>query len=91
MQNDDKIMSDLDDGLIRIFKAVLVLILLVLALQAIVWWISPNPSPPPRVVVQLTAEERRWIKARHQFHGVTVSIYENGDRYFIRDGKRCKL
>ena len=91
MQIDEKMLSELDDGLIRIFKAVAILVLLSLLLQIVAWWISPPPKPAPRVVVQLNAEERRWIKERHQFHGIWASIEENGERYFIRDGKKCRL
>jgi len=91
MQNGDEMMSEFDDGLIRIFKAVLILVLLALLLQVVARWISPDPPAPPRAIVQLTAEERRWIRARHEFHGISASILENGERYFIRDGKKCRL
>ena len=54
-------------------------------------WAIAVPLPPRPPVIQPTAAEKRWIEQRHKFHGIDVSIEENGQHYFIRNGKRCKL
>jgi hypothetical protein len=56
-----------------------------------IWWLQLDhgdrlPSPP-----EMSDQERAWIKSRHKYHGITISVIENGQHYFIRDGKRCRL
>jgi hypothetical protein len=37
-------------------------------------------------------DEKEWIKARHQYHGIWYSEYEPGyGHYFIRNNRRCRL
>jgi hypothetical protein len=48
-------------------------------------------TPTRRVVAQPTAAEKRWIEQRHKYHGIYGSIEENGEYYFYRDGKKCRL
>lgn len=84
-----RMMDEFDRWLIRICKMLLVLILLAGYLLALAWWIQPPPSR--HVAVQFTKAEKRWIAERHKYHGISGSILENGEHYFYRDGKRCKL
>lgn len=53
-----------------------------------VWcWFHPcQPCEPRGGVVE------PWIKARMQYHGISVCYEDwNGNHYFIRDGRRCPL
>jgi hypothetical protein len=54
-------------------------------------WLLWTPVPARRLPVQPTAEEKRWIEQRHKYHGIWASIEENGQQYFIRNGRKCKL
>jgi hypothetical protein len=85
----DSMMEEFDRWVMRISKVLLALLLLALYLLAIAWWIQPPPER--RVVVQFTPAEKRWIAQRHKYHGISGSILENGEHYFYRNGKRCKL
>jgi hypothetical protein len=61
-------------------------------LLALIWWltlpVAESIPPPP-----LTDAERAYVRERHRYHGITASIRDRqtGERYFYRDGKRCKL
>ena len=57
-------------------------------------WRAYGETPAPRNIhaaARLPEPEKRWIEQRHKYHGIYGSIEENGERYFIRDGKRCRL
>ena len=84
-----EMMDDFDRWLIRICKALLILIFLVIFLTAIAWWIEPPPER--RAAVQFTEAEKRWFNERFKYHGIWGCISENGEHYFYRDGKKCKL
>jgi len=50
----------------------------------------PSPQPLPRPA--LNDSQRDWIKERHRYHGINVSIAgPGGEFYFIRNGIRCRL
>lgn len=73
----------------------LIMMLLILGIGMMIGygWRTYVETPEPRrvAVVQPTGAEKRWIAQRHRYHGIWASIEENGEHYFIRDGKRCKL
>ena len=85
-------MDEFDRWAIRIFKAAAVLFLLILSLLAIAMCVDNGDTMrhrPP--VIQPSAAEKRWLNERFKFHGISASIEENGEYYFIRNGKRCRL
>ena len=86
----DRMMNELERWAVLLLKVTVVCLLLIAYLMAISWWLSPEP-PERRVIHQFSEEERRDIEKRHKYHGISISITENGERYFYRDGKRCKL
>jgi hypothetical protein len=72
--------------------------LTLLALGALIGYIcapylldAPAPRRDIHAAARIPEAEKRWIEQRHKYHGIYGSIEENGERYFIRDGKRCKL
>lgn len=88
----EQMMNGFDLWAIRIFKAVVVLFFLVLFLLVIAMFIGNGDTMrhrPP--VIQPSGAEKRWIEQRHKFHGIYASIEANGEHYFYRDGKKCKL
>jgi len=51
-------------------------------------------TAPPRDIhsaAQIPEAEKRWLNERFRFHGIYASIEENGEHYFYRDGKKCRL
>lgn len=76
---------------IRTKAAIVGSLLLILAMILILGSpdLFPSATPPPHH--EMTDAERQWIKARHKYHGITMSIIENGEHYFIRAGHRCRL
>jgi len=53
-------------------------------------------SSQGHTIIQFTDEmkpraETAKVIAAHKYHGVLFSMYRDGKRYFIRDGKRCTL
>jgi hypothetical protein len=87
----DNMMNDFDRGLIRIAKIIVGLILLAAFLLAVGAWISPPPAP--RVAPLFTDTDRRYVTTRLKYHGITSAEMDEttGERYFYRDGKRCRL
>lgn len=75
----------------------LAIILLLLAIGAMIGYAArayagtPEPHRDIHAAAQIPAAEKRWIEQRHKYHGIYASIEEGGQRYFIRNGKRCKL
>jgi uncharacterized membrane protein len=75
----------------------LAIILLLLAIGAMIGYAArayagtPEPHRDIHAAAQIPAAEKRWIEQRHKYHGIYASIEENGERYFYRDGKKCKL
>ena len=86
----ERMMDEFGRGAIWLLKFaavyVLTIILLIMVARAFA-----SPPPPRRVIIQPTRQEARWIKQRYTHHGIWVSIEENGEKYFIRNGKQCKL
>lgn len=88
----EQMMDEFDRWAIRIFKAVLALFILILFLLAIAMCVDNGDMAPHRVpIIQPSGAEKRWIEQRFKFHGIYASIEENGEHYFYRDGKKCKL
>lgn len=85
----EQMMDEFDRWVIRICKAILVLILLVLYLLAVAWWIEPPPAR--RVVAQLTPAEKTYFVARYKYHKIWGSECEGARCRFWRDGQWCKL
>ena len=52
---------------------------------------TPEPRRDIHAAAQIPAAEKRWIEQRHKHHGISGSIEENGEHYFYRGGKKCKL
>ena len=90
MEDPEKIMDEFDRGVIWLLKFLAAALLIVLYLIAIAYLLAP-PPPERRVVVQPTQAEKRWLDARFKYHGIWACIEENGEHYFYRDGKKCKL
>lgn len=83
-------MDEFDRWAIRIFKAVAALFILILFLLAIAMCVDNGDMMRPPVI-QPSGAEKRWIEKRFKFHGIYACIEENGQYYFYRDGKKCKL
>lgn len=73
--------------------AIVFLILIFSYAYVRVWDILFGPPPASWQSSQPTTQERAYIKARHSYHGITSSVYDGatGERYFYRNGQRCKL
>ena len=87
-----EMMDDFDRWAIRIFKAVAALFILTLSLLAIAMCVDNGDMMrhrPP--IIQPSGAEKRWLNERFKIHGISACIEENGERYFYRDGKKCKL
>ena len=76
---------------VRIVKFLVGLVLLALFLLYLAAWLQPDP--PAFISPQFTEAERRWVAERMKFHGITSARLDQatGERYFERDGRRCKL
>jgi len=49
-------------------------------------------EPPQRpIIIQPSKAEKKWLVQRFQYHGISGCIEENGELYFIRDGRKCRL
>lgn len=90
MPSDEEIIDSFFDGLAVIFKVALGLVLLAIILCILQVQCRFSIAPLPDAL-QPVEEERVRIRERHQFHGITTSIEENGERYFIRNGRRHRL
>lgn len=87
-----EMMDDFDRWAIRLLKLVAVVLLLILCWAAIAWWISPPPERRDiHAFAQIPEAEKRWLNERFKIHGISACIEERGERYFYRDGKKCKL
>jgi len=86
----EQMMDEFDRWALRIFKAAAALFLLILSLLVIAMCID-NGDMMRAPVIQPSGAEKRWIEKRHKYHNIWNSIEENGERYFYRDGKKCKL
>lgn len=63
-------------------------VLLLAALFIGVKTFAPDPQIPRKTVTLMDA----WIERRLAFHGVECAICnEQGECWFLRDGKKCKL
>lgn len=82
----EKMMDEFDRWLLRIAKAVGLLLICWIAIS---WWNAPKPLPTPL----FDEAERRYYAERHKFHGISSSSTDlaTGERYFWRDGQKCKL
>jgi hypothetical protein len=69
-------------------KLITLFLLAVLMLFALyIWMQSPTPQTHSRIVVPMG-----WIKQRHAVHGIESSVYnDQGECYFLRNGKKCNL
>ncbi|MCX5822396.1 MAG: hypothetical protein NTY86_02520 [Deltaproteobacteria bacterium] len=53
--------------------------------------VTPLPHRDIHAAAQIPEAEKRWIEQRHKYHGIYAHVEENGEHYFYRDGKKCKL
>jgi len=90
MQDPDVIMEEVDNGIVYLLKALVAALLIILYLLAIAYIVTP-PPPPRRVILQPTQAEKRWLEKRFKYHGIWSCIEENGEYYFYRHGKKCRL
>lgn len=69
------------------------IVLLIAYLLILAWLLSPPAERDDALApIRISAAEKRWIEQRHKYHGIPGSIEdENGNKYFYRDGKKCKL
>ena len=85
----DRMMDEFDHWALRLVSAFAAAVLLAVLLGAVLWWFQPSPARPERR--QMTDEERTWVAKRHKYHGITISYSENGQDFFYRNGKKCRL
>ena len=85
----EEMMDEFDRWAIQLLEIMAAVLLVILCLLVIAWWLEPPPARP--TPPQPTEAERRHIAMRHEYHGIPGNIVENGQHYFYRDGKRCKL
>jgi len=85
----DDMMDEFDRWIVRIIKAIIIVALLAALLAVLEWRFAPDP--PRREPRQFTAEEKRWVTERLKYHGISGAVIEDGQHYFYRDGKRCRL
>lgn len=78
--------------MVRTVSGILGFALLVGIMMALGFWLLPDP-PPPRAHPVLTDADRRYVTARMKFHGIEHAELDEatGERYFWRDGERCRL
>jgi hypothetical protein len=88
----DQMMDELDALIVRGFKLLVALALIAAGFWGVLSWVVP-PPPPPRPAIEFTEAERRYVAARMKFHGITSARFDpaTGERWFEREGKRCKL
>ena len=65
-------------------------ILLICFLIGVSRMLAPE-QPQRQIIIQPNKAENRWLVQRFQFHGISGCVEENGELYFIRDGRRCGL
>lgn len=93
----DKITDEFNRGALWFLKLMAGVVLSVLAFVLAVYLYGCSlslASLPPRIsAMQPTDAEKHWIKERMRHHGIVQFITDEatGERYFIRDGQRCKL
>lgn len=87
-------MEDECNALVSWFLALVSFAILMAAVLAVLdcAFRALNEQPPP-VRPEFTEADRAHVKARHKFHGITSAKLDHttGERYFNRDGKRCRL
>ncbi len=79
------------DAVLWCFLVVGGFIILTVLLMFLWAWLLPDP--PPRVSPQFTEADRAYVTERMKFHGITRAYLDGktGERYFERDGRRCRL
>ncbi len=71
-------------------KIILGLIILAIAYVAFAWIVFVFAETPR--YDHANWPEKQWVVERHKYHGITVSIEENGKHYFYdKRGRKCKL
>jgi len=67
-------------------------IILILSAYAFFAWLIFVFAETPNSYDHVNWPEKQWVVERHKFHGITVSIEENGKHYFYdKRGRKCKL
>jgi hypothetical protein len=54
-------------------------------------WLILVPKPVLYHAPPLTKAEKAYFSYWHKYHGISGSVCENGECWFMRDGKRCSL
>jgi len=78
--------------MMRIAKVSIMLLFLWGYWMLLMWWTEPAPPPPPSRP-EFSDEERAYVTARLKYHGIERAELDQatGERFFWRDGQRCRL
>jgi len=71
-------------------KFVIGIALLICFLIGVARMLAPDP-PQRQIIIQPRKAEKKWLTQRFQYHWISGCIEENGEFYFIRDGRKCGL
>ena len=78
--------------IIKWWKYSLGIILILFAYALCAWLVFVFAEPSHNGYDHVNWPDKAWVIERHRYHGITVSIEENGKHYFYdRRGRRCKL
>ena len=71
-----------------LLKIIIGFLLLLIYLGAIALWI--NRPEEPKIYIELSVKEKKYIEKRFKFHGITGNIGDGNREYFERDGRELK-